>query len=168
MDVFLEKLVKRKKTAKDTFIEIGSIIGAIIIAFIIVPMIPFVSSFRLFFIIAVPFFAYYIMRSRNIEYEYAFTNGELDVDKIIAESRRKKVINIDCKDFEIVARLNSDKYTNEYKNISNRIEAVSTMSSPDIFFAPFEYKGEKTILFFEPSDKIIDAMWRYIPRKIFK
>ncbi|SNX53431.1 DUF6106 family protein [Thermoanaerobacterium sp. RBIITD] len=168
MDIFIEKLVKRQKTSKDTWTVVGLILAAIIVVFFIIPMIPIVKNFILFFILAIPFFAYFVIRSRNIEYEYAFTNGELDVDKIIAESRRKKILSIDCKDFEIAAKLNSDEYTNEYKNIPNRIEAVSSMSSPDVYFAVFENNGKRTILFFEPNDRMIDAMWRYIPRKFFK
>lgn len=168
MDIFIEKLVKRQKTSKDTWTVVGLILAAIIVVFFIIPMIPIVKNFILFFILAIPFFAYFVIRSRNIEYEYAFTNGELDVDKIIAESRRKKILSIDYKDFEIAAKLNSDEYTNEYKNIPNRIEAVSSMSSPDVYFAVFENNGKRTILFFEPDDRMIDAMWRYIPRKFFK
>jgi hypothetical protein len=168
VDVFIEKLVKKQKTPKDTLTAIGLIVASLVVVFFIIPMIPFVKGFLIFFIVAIPFFAYYVIRSQNIEYEYAYTNGELDVDKIVAESRRKRLLSVDCKDFEIVAKLSSDKYLEEYKNIPNRIEAVSSMTSPDVYFAVFENGGKRTILYFEPDEKMIEAMWKYIPRKFFK
>lgn len=168
MDIFIEKLVKKQRTPKDTLKALGLILASLIIVFFIIPLIPFVKGFLIFFIVAIPFFAYYVIKSQNIEYEYAYTNGELDVDRIVAESRRKRLLSVDCKDFEIVAKVSSDKYSDEYRKIPNKVEAVSSMTSPDVYFAVFENDGKRTILYFEPNDKMIEAMWKYIPRKFFK
>ncbi|AFK85274.1 MULTISPECIES: DUF6106 family protein [Thermoanaerobacterium] len=168
MDIFIEKLVKKQRTSKDTLKALGLILASLVIVFFIIPLIPFVKGFLIFFIVAIPFFAYYVIKSQNIEYEYAYTNGELDVDRIVAESRRKRLLSVDCKDFEIVAKVSSDKYSDEYRKIPNKVEAVSSMASPDVYFAVFENGGKRTILYFEPNDKMIEAMWKYIPRKFFK
>jgi len=168
VDIFIEKLVKKQKTSKDMLKAIGLILASLVIVFFIVPLIPFVKGFLIFFIVAIPFFAYYVIKSQNVEYEYAYTNGELDVDRIVAESRRKRLLSVDCKDFEIVAKVSSDKYSDEYRKIPNKVEAVSSMTSPDVYFAVFENAGKRTILYFEPNDKMIEAMWKYIPRKFFK
>ncbi|HHV74717.1 MAG TPA: hypothetical protein GXX41_08815 [Thermoanaerobacterium sp.] len=168
MDIFIEKLVKKQKTSKDMLKALGLILLSLVVVFFIIPLIPFVKGFLIFFIVAIPFFAYYVIKSQNIEYEYAYTNGELDVDRIVAESRRKRLLSVDCKDFEIVAKVSSDKYSDEYRKIPNKVEAVSSMTSPDVYFAVFENGGKRTILYFEPNDKMIEAMWKYIPRKFFK
>jgi hypothetical protein len=168
VDIFIEKLVKKQKTSKDMLKALGLILLSLVVVFFIIPLIPFVKGFLIFFIVAIPFFAYYVIKSQNIEYEYAYTNGELDVDRIVAESRRKRLLSVDCKDFEIVARVSSDKYSDEYRKIPNKVEAVSSMRSPDVYFAVFENSGKRTILYFEPNDKMIEAMWKYIPRKFFK
>ncbi|MDI3478472.1 MAG: hypothetical protein PWQ59_1997 [Thermoanaerobacterium sp.] len=168
MDVFIEKLVKKQKTSKDMLKALGLILLSLVVVFFIIPLIPFVKGFLIFFIVAIPFFAYYVIRWQNIEYEYAYTNGELDVDRIVAESRRKRLLSVDCKDFEIVAKVSSDKYSDEYRKIPNKVEAVSSMTSPDVYFAVFENGGKRTILYFEPNEKMIEAMWKYIPRKFFR
>jgi hypothetical protein len=67
-----------------------------------------------------------------------------------------------------MARVNSDKFTEDIKSIKNRIEAVSSMSSPEVYFAVFENGGVKTLLFFEPNEKMLEAISRYIPRRVFK
>ncbi|AEM79359.1 hypothetical protein [Thermoanaerobacter wiegelii] len=168
MDVFIEKLVKKQKTSKDTLFSIGVVVAALIIVFGVIPLIPIVRNFLIFFLFLFGYLAHYLIRSRNIEFEYSLTNSELDVDKIIDQKRRKHVISVDCRDFEIMARVNTDKFTEDIKAIKNRIEAVSSMSSPDVYFAVFEDKGIKTVLFFEPNEKMIETIGRYIPRKLFK
>lgn len=168
MDIFLEKLIKKQKTSKDLLYSIGVILIALIFIFIIIPSIPIIRNFLIFFILIIGYVSFYLIKSRNIEFEYALTNNYFDIDMIIDGKRRKPVLRTDCKDFELVARVNSDKFTNEIKGIKNRIEAVSSMDSEGIYFAVFDYNSIKTLLFFEPGEKIIDAMWRYIPRKLYK
>ncbi|MFV9568232.1 hypothetical protein [Thermoanaerobacter mathranii] len=168
MDAFIEKLVKRQKTSKDTLFSIGVVIAALIIVFGVIPLIPIVRNLWIFFLFLFAYLAYYLIRSRNIEFEYSLTNSELDVDKIIDQKKRKHVISVDCRDFEVMAKINSDKFTQDIKTIKNRIEAVSSMSSPDVYFAVFEDKGLKTVLFFEPNEKMIEVIARYIPRKLFR
>ncbi|SHE73106.1 hypothetical protein SAMN02745195_01018 [Thermoanaerobacter uzonensis DSM 18761] len=168
MDVFIEKLVKKQKTSKDILFSIGVVVAALIIVFGVIPLIPIVKNFLIFFLLLFSYLAYYLIRSRNIEFEYSLTNNELDVDKIIDQKRRKHVISVDCRDFEVMAKVNSDKLTEDIKAIKNRIEAVSSMSSPDVYFAVFENGGVKTLLFFEPNEKMLEAIARYIPRKLFR
>ncbi|ADH61467.1 conserved hypothetical protein [Thermoanaerobacter mathranii subsp. mathranii str. A3] len=168
MDAFIEKLVKRQKTSKDTLFSIGVVVAALIVVFGVIPLIPIVRNLWIFFLFLFAYLAYYLIRSRNIEFEYSLTNSELDVDKIIDQKKRKHVISVDCRDFEVMAKINSDKFTQDIKTIKNRIEAVSSMSSPDVYFAVFEDKGLKTVLFFEPNEKMIEVIARYIPRKLFR
>ncbi|ADD03031.1 conserved hypothetical protein [Thermoanaerobacter italicus Ab9] len=168
MDAFIEKLVKRQKTSKDTLFSIGVVVAALIIVFGVIPLIPIVRNLWIFFLFLFAYLAYYLIRSRNIEFEYSLTNSELDVDKIIDQKKRKHVISVDCRDFEVMAKINSNKFTQDIKTIKNRIEAVSSMSSPDVYFAVFEDKGLKTVLFFEPNEKMIEVIARYIPRKLFR
>src|SRR5690554_5559375 len=102
MDVFLEKIVERKKTSKDTLISIG-IVLAIPVAFIVVVNIPFIGQllrgFELIILVGLVYGAYHLIRSRNIEYEYIVTNGELDIDMIMARKKRKRIFSASSKDF---------------------------------------------------------------------
>ncbi len=166
MDIFLEKIVPRRKTSKDTLITVGIIIGAI--ALIIVSGgIPILKNFSIFIVVGVGYFAYRFITLRNIEFEYAVTNGELDIDKIISQRKRKRIFSASCKDFDILAKVKSEHYNNEAKNIKNRIEAMSSFEAPDLYFAALNYKGERTIVFFEPNEKMLNSFKTFIPRKIF-
>lgn len=115
MDIFIEKLVKKQKNSQDTLFIIGVVLATLIVLFVIIPLIPVVSNFWFFFVILFGFLAYYLIRSRNIEFEYSLTNSDLDVDKIIDQKRRKHLLSVDCKSFEIMAKVNSNKFTGNIK-----------------------------------------------------
>lgn len=167
MDTFIEKIVLRKKTGQDHLITAGIIVLAIILL-IVVSSIPVVNSFGPILWVAVGYFAYFFIKTRNIEYEFAVTNGDIDIDKIIAQRKRKRIFSGSAKDFEIVAKLKSDKYTSEYKNIVKKIEAVSSMDNPNVFFIVTSYKGDRTIVFFEPDTRMLSNFKTFIPRKVFE
>ena len=58
-------------------------------------------------------------------------------------------------------------YTGEYRAIAdkvpaaNRIEAVSSMSAPDAYFAIFNCEGEECVIFFEATEKTLKALKYY-------
>ena len=102
MDTFMEKIVAKKQTPKDMLTKAGIII-AIPVVYILIMNIPVISQFLsglwLFLIAALIYGGYHLIRSRNIEYEYIVTNGDLDIDKIIARRKRKRIFSANCKDF---------------------------------------------------------------------
>ena len=167
MDTFIEKIVTKQRTSKDSMISVGIVIAAIILSVMIL-FIPIINNLALVFIVGIAYFAYYLIKSTNLEFEYSVTNGDIDVDKIIAKKRRKRVFSATTNDIEIVAKLKSDKYSSEYKNIRNRIEAVGNIDSNEVYFIVAPYKGQRTIVFFEPDQRMIDAFRMKIPRKVFE
>ena len=42
-------------------------------------------------------------KNRNLEYEYVFYNGSIDVDKIVAKKFRKRLISTDLHAVEVIA-----------------------------------------------------------------
>lgn len=168
MDIFIEKIVAKKKNIQDYLIIFGIIIATIIII-PLVARIPLINTFTPLVAVGIIYFDYRLITARNIEFEYAVTNGDLDIDKIIAQRKRKRIFSANCKDFEIVARLKTNKdKAGPINNIKNRIEAVTSMDSDDVFFSILNYKGERTVVFFEPDDRMIKSFKTFIPRKVFE
>ncbi|ODM26756.1 DUF6106 family protein [Acetivibrio mesophilus] len=175
MDIFLEKIVKKKRDASDVLIIGGSITLAIIlIAAIIVLLGPYGTS--LLISAAIIYLTYLIITSRRIEYEYAFTNGELDIDKITNKKKRKNLINSNCREFEIFAKADSDKLSSYVEEIKDRIMAVSSLDSEDIYCFVVNKKSDedgrtqstRVIVFFEPNEKMLKSIKTMIPRKVFE
>ncbi|NLG88986.1 MAG: hypothetical protein GX494_07185 [Clostridiaceae bacterium] len=165
MDVFMEKIVRKKKDAKDYILTVFIIIAAFILIFLALNFIP--PQLSLFVIVGIGYVAYMLITNRNIEYEYAVTNGDLDIDKIIAQRKRKRVFSENCKNFEIVAKIKSHHYTPQYRNFKNQLNFASSLDSDDVYFIALQYNNEQTIVYFEPSEKMLQSFKTFIPRKVF-
>lgn len=165
MDVFIEQVVKKKKSRLD-YIIIGALIT--VWAYFVIFTFSLRMFIDLFFIIDVLLLVglVFIIRGKNVEFEYAVTNGEIDIDKIIAKRKRKRLFSVNCKDFDIVARVTHEKF-NEVKNIQKKIIATSSKDSTDVYFLTAYYKEERTLVIFEPDERMIKAFKTYIPRKVF-
>jgi len=168
MDVFLEKIVARRKGMADVFIIWGIVVGGLILILLSIST-ELLARLGLGPIIAagIIYLAYRLITTRNIEYEYIVTNGDLDIDKIISKRKRKRVLSASCKDFEILARVQSQHFNQDVQSIQKKIDASSHIKSPNAFFAVLNYKGERTVVIFEPDSKMIDNFKLFIPRKIF-
>lgn len=165
MDTFIEKIVEKKRDIKDYLIILGVII-AVIILLPLVFMIPYIGGLGLFISVLIIYGAYRLITSRNVEFEYLVTNGDLDIDKIISKRKRKRLFSASCKDFDILAKVKSSHYTTQVQGIRNRIEAASSLVSDNAYFATLNYKGERTVVFFEPDERMLNNFRTFIPRKI--
>lgn len=181
MDVFIECMVKRKKSASDYGKICAIIFGATAIIAVIVLFIiysaatPLANAITFLFavfavvIAAVIFFAYKLICKLSIEYEYAFTNGELDVDAIYSKKSRVNLLTVRVKEFKTCARVFDENYRDSFlKNSKNAkmIDASDGEMNGRTYFADFFYNGELTRLLFSPSKSMAKAMYRYNPKCI--
>ncbi|MGI6668645.1 MAG: DUF6106 family protein [Acetivibrionales bacterium] len=168
MDIFIEKLVTRKKTAGDIIIIAIIILMTVLLVFASLS-IPVLYELNLGIVLAAGFayLGYRLVISRNIEYEYIVTNGDLDIDKIISKSKRKRIFSANCREFDIVSKVKSDDFSRSLRGIKNKIDASGSIDSPDAYFITLNYKGEKTMVIFEPDRRMLDNFKVYIPRKVF-
>ena len=168
MDTFMEKLVTKKKGFKDQIITVGVILGAMILIMVILS-IPVIAQLGIGFFIAagIVYLGYRLITSKNVEFEYIVTNGDLDIDKITSRRKRKRIFSASCKEFEILSPVKSNSFSQSVQSIKSRIDASSSIDSPDAYFATLSYKGQKTLLIFEPDERMLNNFKIFIPRKIF-
>lgn len=167
MDVFIEKIVKKKKGPEDAAIITAIVLGGILALFG-VAYIPFVSNFLPLLGLGIIYLGYYLITQRNIEYEYIVTNGDLDIDIIIAKRKRKRIFSATAKDFELVASCSSEHFNSEIKNAKNIIHTEGSKDLKDLYFISLNYKGNKTVVIFEPDEKVLNSLKACVPRKVFK
>ena len=166
-DSFNEKLVTKKKSAGDKAKFAGILAAGFVLIYTILMFAPFLRYIYMFLIAAVFYGMYYALTSLNIEYEYAITNGEMDIDKIIAQRRRKRIISVDTREFEYFAPLNDEHRSVYNGEFAKKIDAFSSPDAKDIYFAYFFKNGQKIRLAFQPSEKMIDAIKLKMPRSMF-
>lgn len=166
MDIFMEKIVRKRKDVKDHLITAGVIFLSVILMLLVLN-IQILAQLGLFFVVGICYLAYLLITTRNVEYEYAVTNGDLDIDKIIAQRKRKRIFSASCKTFEVVAKLKSSHFTPQYKNFKNQMNCASSLDSDDVYFIVLNYKNEQTVVYFEPTEKMLQSFRTFIPRKVF-
>jgi len=163
-DVFVEKIVPKRKTIFHAIMAILIMIIALVLCLVLL-----VFSLKLGFLLSVGvvYLAYKILASFNIEYEYSVTNNYIDIDKIINQSKRVSLFSGDCKDFELVARKDSDKHHSSFEKIPQKIIAVSSMDAEDIYFILTSNDRGRLIIYFEPNEKMLESFRKFIPSKVF-
>ena len=169
MDNFAEQLVKKNLTSsektKHTLITVAGIIGTFI--FILLGFLalgsPVISVIGFILAVGAGYFTFNHIQSSYIEYEYAFTNGELDVDKIIAKKKRKALLSVEVNKFTSFG-----KYTEE---IEEPDDMTVVISSDNIYsheyYADFQHEDYGlTRLVFAPNEKMLDNIKRYLPSAV--
>ena len=168
MDVFVEQMIKRKLGAKDYLIAVGISIVAIILIFLCLTVFAqIIGSLFVLIIGGIAYIAYRLIKTRFLEFEYSFTNGDLTVDKIIDRSRRKRVISFDVKDVEEIG-----KYTLENqkailaKNTKLKLftgRNTSGISEDSWYILCNSNRHGYFLLVFDPEEKVLEAIKKFLP-----
>ena len=162
MDIFCEYIVKKKISAVDVLKLFGIGLSAFVVAsllfFFATPF--FGPGVGLVLVFITFYFAYIWAKMIYIEYEYALTNNELDIDKIMGRSRRKRVITVDFKNAEICACVDDENFKTEYENHNGikKIINATGKSEYNTYFVDFNGEDGKIRVLFQPNDKMKDGL----------
>lgn len=162
-DVFKEQLVARKSNAKDLVKKVGVVLGAIIL---LIVGATFVPSIAIFLALGLGWVAFVLIRRFNLEFEYIFTNGELDIDKIYNKLKRKHALTVDVRSFVVMVQMNNPSLKSEIGNITKVLDYSAGEVTDSTYAAVYEDDGQRIQLIFDPNEEIFKAIKMYIPRKI--
>jgi hypothetical protein len=166
-DVFVEQIVEQRQSLRSVLIKTGIVLAASLLSAVFL----FFGVLRMFFpvVFALSIYgAYVLVRSQNFEFEYIFTNGDLDIDRIIDRTRRKRELSVNVRAFEIMAPM-TEEFRREYElhGIGKTFDTSSSPKSPSRWFARYrDESGVLVLLIFEPNERVKEAIRRYIPRKV--
>ena len=106
-----------------------------------------------------------------VEYEYTLTGTTsavyLDVAKILGGKKRKEFLSIDCKEAEIVARVNGSKDNDALRRIPICYKCVRTMEEDDLFFIISNTEVGRAIIYVQLNEDMLAALKGSIPSKVF-
>lgn len=107
---------------------------------------------------------YYLVTNLDVEYEYIFTNGELDVDKIIAQRKRKRLCSV---------RIGAAVEFGQVEDGSNTdgaetyVRASADDEDQTDYFIRLNHKSlGDTVLIFTPNEEMLGLIKPYVPRNI--
>ena len=110
--------------------------------------------------------AYFAHLNADVEYEYLYLDKEISVDKIMAQTRRKKVATFEVERMEILAPLKSYRLDNYKNRTCKEIDfSVRREEQPDRRYVMY-YEGNQKIIL-SPSEEMLKAIKNVAPRKVF-
>lgn len=161
-DMYREILVKRETPASKKALK-GIMIGASVLlivgGFVIWPLLIAGAVLAVVTAIVTPKF--------NVEYEYLYVNGELDIDAIYSKQKRKRVGSFDMAELEILAPENSHAL-DFYKNNKSLKVLDFTSGNPQAKAYMLVMNGDKErkSVKVELDDVIVNDIRRIAPRKV--
>lgn len=158
-DVFLEQIVKKKDTIKEITIKFFIILAGVLIFMVSLLFLgnQFVGPFSLLIGVGGIYFAWYFATGLNLEFEYIYTNGEIDFDKISAKRKRKRIITVRISSFDDFGKYDAVKLKDKKYEIT--INAATSLLDPATHYATFRNRdGKSCILMFTPSERLLETI----------
>ena len=165
-DLHVENFVSRKPNGFSKVLKVVMIALAVI-TFILGLIVPYLLVMTLLF----AGLAWYYQMNAQIDFDYSYTNGVIEIAKVLNKSRRKQMLSIEMKDVVVVAVSKSDPVR---AYVGRRMKTYDCTGHEDgvkyycmIFKNPAHNNQEEKLLF-QPDEEFLDAMRTVAPRSIHK
>lgn len=165
-DNYAETIVRKKMTTGTLFFRIFVVLFAV---FISVGFYLYLQSLSAILILLVGFLTYIIFRGTDLEYEYLYVNGQLDIECIYSKKKRKSAKSFNFDKLEVMAPLKHQKIlAYEHRTDLKEFNFTSGYENRDIYVAILVGQtGKLGRLYFEPSADMVKAMYSHTPSKVF-
>lgn len=163
-DLYSELLVKKEQTPKDKMVK-GTLI-TLTVLFVVAGLL--LTPILLIGAIALGIACYFIVPRTDLEYEYLFVNGDMDIDVIMSKTKRKRVMTLKMEEVDLMAPVNSHRmdYHNGNKNL--RVLDYSSGNPEHKRFALITKDDKGTCkVILEPDEHLAQLMRNSAPSKVF-
>lgn len=160
-DVFVEQIVKKKFGPADYAIAILAVVAGLALAAVSF----FVPGVGVLILVLDAVGVYYLITSRNLEFEYSVTNGDITVDRIINRRRRKRVINTDAQYIEDIGRYDPKRLANK-QGYAKIVASQYDDGRGSWYFCARDPKKGNILVVFDPEEKVLGAIKPFLPRQV--
>lgn len=160
-DFYTEQLIKKQRDTKDTIKKTGMIIVTVLSV-----LLAFITPLGIILPILLIVADVLVLRNLNVEYEYVFVNGDLDIDKIMNKSRRKRMFSVDADQMELLAPVGAVELM-QYKK-AKTYDYTSGTGNAQVYGLITSEKGEVKKILFEPNETIVEGFFVKAPRKVIR
>lgn len=168
MDVFNEQLVTVSAKTSVIILKIAIIVSAILFT-VLVPLFFFSYKYVMaaYFYLVLALWACIIVfwKRFHTEYEYIFTNGMMDFDKVYAKRSRKRIVSIEMEDVLTIAPVNSQQFASDMRAMGDAEQFDCSSNRKDAFtcYIIAMTKSGKVCVLFDPNKKMLTAMRQFKP-----
>lgn len=163
MDNYSEQLISKVPTTKDKAKIALIIIAVIVVVAVAVVILVGFAPFNIVIAAGAIYGGYVLISNTNIEYEYIITNKDMDIDKVIAKRKRKRLVSVNIPTFESFGKLSEAA---QPKQDVTTVLASANNGEED-YYADFKHPQLGDVrLIFTPNQKTIDTLKPALPRTI--
>ncbi len=163
-DLYREILVKREMPVSARILK-GALIGLVVLCLLggimVTPLLLPVGV-----VLGVVFWIF-VLPKLDVEYEYLYVNGELDIDAIYSRQKRKRIASYDMQELELMAPTKSHALDSYVNGQGVKIKDF-TSGRPDQKSYTLVLNKEKgrEIIQVEFDDVVVNDIRRISPRKV--
>ncbi len=169
MEGFNEQVVHRATKPKNIIIKIISILLlitvpliCIMLAYVIVPYMIYVG---LFLFLGGIYAVWYVFTSQKVDFEYSISGDELQVSKVIALRKRKKVCKVSIREIDTLTKDEDEIAKRKYNKTF--IAAGDIDAKDENYFATFNSPAYgKCLLIFTPNEQILQGMKPFMRKEV--
>lgn len=177
MDVFSETLVKRKfnqQQRKKIKILFATLLICSVIFILVIPATA-LFIFKVGGVITVSLIAYAViiflvwrtLKKMQLEYEYIIVNDTLDIDEIVAQKKRNRLLSVELKTVEAAGRYTKGQF--EGRAFETVIHAEKNLEGHDNFYITLSHPtARRTLIVFTPNEAMLSALHKTLPRQVEK
>ncbi|MBQ8966174.1 DUF6106 family protein [Ruminococcus sp.] len=165
MDSFKEQIIKKENTSRDSTLRFLIAFASVALAFAVIMFAIMMMAFLpiAFFIAALMIYGgVHLIQNLSLEYEYIFTNGDLDVDKVIAARSRKHLVTIKVNDATDIGEYNGSDSGDRTVVMASAMNSELT----DWYLDVKHPDHGDTRLIFTPDDDMLRVIKSHLPRTI--
>ena len=169
MDQFAEQLVKKITTSKDDMKKGVLILGAVLLVLFSLYLTFFVAPIAVVLPVGIVYLAIYLLKLQNVEYEYSCTNGTLDIDKIMGQSKRVEMLTIEVSAFTLFGKESNCVPSHDEMTTFSAlgISMMDTAEETETYYAEFDHPDfGKCCLYFSPDKKMRAAITPFLQRSV--
>lgn len=161
-DFYTEQLIKKRTDGKD-IMKKTVLIALTVISFFAAFLFPLLMLLPVIMIVVDVF----LFRKLDVEYEYIYINGDLDIDKIMHKEKRKHMFSANVKDMEILAPENAFQLK-DFRESKFYDYSSGNPESQNRYILVISRSGEITKVLFEPKEELIEGVYLLAPRKVIR
>lgn len=160
---YKELMVKKEKGMKETLARI------VCIVFTVMPgILTLLTGNLIMFIVTVALgvLTYFVFQWTDIEYEYLYLDKEITIDKVMARTRRKRVVVLEAAKIEIMAPENSHQLDYYRNRQVKTVDLSAGHDLPECRLYTVYYEGNQKYMLNLDEDfaKTVKAI---APRKVY-
>lgn len=162
MDTFIEQIIKKRFSALDYLIIAGELLAGLVLLLSCWVFMPVLFSI---IFVAVCVAEYYLLTSRNLEYEYSVTNGDITIDKITNKRSRKRLITMDAHDIESMGKFKPEDHAQKSYDFK-LVASENGFSDKSWYFFGHHTKKGNVLVVFDPNDTVLASIKPFLKRQV--